>query len=130
MGLHPAPDKGLHFHADFERLFKDLWASNGDNISICYTGTRALKGDITRTGNRSAKGALNDLSSSVTRMYINTFRDGFRQICIDYLLGKCGVEAFFSVVRNGGGAGGAGGVEVELEMEDTGVSIPEEPVPS
>ena len=37
-----------------ERLceHKELWALNGDMLSIQYTGTEALKGDYTRTGKR------------------------------------------------------------------------------
>ena len=46
---------------------------------MCYrddipTGTAALKGDYTRTGERGVAGMMRDGVSSMTRMYINVFR--------------------------------------------------------
>ncbi|KAI8971677.1 SacI homology domain-containing protein, partial [Mycotypha africana] len=34
----------------FMHLFKNAWADNADGLSICYSGTGALKTDFTRTG--------------------------------------------------------------------------------
>jgi hypothetical protein len=36
----------------FDFAFNDSWANNGDMVSQIYAGTRALKGDFTRTGKR------------------------------------------------------------------------------
>ena len=53
-----------------------LWADNADAISRLYAGTPALKGDFTRTGKRTKRGALDDGLNSVTRFYLNNFLDG------------------------------------------------------
>ncbi|KAL5248924.1 hypothetical protein ACHWQZ_G017949 [Mnemiopsis leidyi] len=66
---------------------KLLWANNGDAISTQYAGTAALKGDYTRTGERGVAGMMRDGVSSVTRMYINLFRDTNRQAAIDIMQG-------------------------------------------
>ena len=73
---------------EFDQIFKQSWANNGDYLSHAYTGTGALKSDFTRTGNRSVGGIIRDASNSVTRMYINQFEDSFKQGVIDVLLGN------------------------------------------
>jgi SacI homology domain len=50
----------VEFPQAFAKLFKEIWADNGDAISRFYAGTNALKGDFTRTGKRRAKGVMND----------------------------------------------------------------------
>jgi len=35
-----------------------MWADHGDAISLQYSGTNALKGDLTRTGKRTVGGLL------------------------------------------------------------------------
>ena len=64
-----------------------LWADNADAMSRLYAGTPALKGDYTRTGQRTKKGALDDGVNSVQRYYLNNFMDADRQEGIDLLLG-------------------------------------------
>ena len=71
-----------------------LWADNADAISRLYAGTAALKGDFTRTGKRTRKGALDDGLNSVQRYYLNNFLDSDRQEGIDLLTGK---EVFSNV---------------------------------
>jgi hypothetical protein len=44
-----------------------------------YASSNALKGDFTRTGIRSWRGALSDGSSSLTRLLANATQDFFRQ---------------------------------------------------
>ncbi|KAH0786490.1 Phosphatidylinositide phosphatase SAC1 [Histomonas meleagridis] len=68
---------GLKFECDFE--FRGIWADNADEISLQYSGTKALKTDFTRTGKRTIKGALSDGVNSVQRFYINNCCDGTRQ---------------------------------------------------
>ncbi|EEB05068.1 inositol-polyphosphate 5-phosphatase [Schizosaccharomyces japonicus yFS275] len=70
------------------QIHSTIWANNGDALSRIYTGTGALKSSFTRKGKLSLAGALNDLSKSVGRMYINNFQDKGRQETIDTLLGK------------------------------------------
>ena len=65
-----------------------LWADNADAISRLYAGTVALKGDYTRTGQRTRKGALDDGLNSVQRYYLNNFLDADRQEGIDLLVGN------------------------------------------
>lgn len=62
-----------------------LWADNADLISRLYAGTVALKGDFTRTGKRTKKGALDDGMNSLQRYYFNNFLDADRQEGIDLL---------------------------------------------
>ena len=64
-----------------------LWADNADAISRLYAGTPALKGDFTRTGKRTRKGALDDGMNSLQRYYLNNFLDAARQEGMDLLVG-------------------------------------------
>lgn len=68
-----------------ETIFRNLWTDNGDQLSILYTGTKALKTDFTRTGKRTFKGALMDGKHSLQRYYINQFQDGYFQVLLLYL---------------------------------------------
>ncbi|KAF9333845.1 hypothetical protein BG006_003049 [Podila minutissima] len=94
LGIASFPDKSLSVYEDFENVFNNVWANNGDAISREYAGTSALKGDFTRTGKRNLQGMVNDATNSIARMYQNTFKDYFRQAAIDYLLGETDVNVF------------------------------------
>ena len=63
-----------------------LWADNADAISRLYAGTPALKGDFTRTGKRTKRGALDDGINSLQRYYLNNFIDADRQEGMDLLV--------------------------------------------
>jgi hypothetical protein len=65
-----------------------LWADNADAISRLYAGTPALKGDFTRTGQRTKRGALDDGMNSLTRYYLNNFADVDRQEGMDLMTGS------------------------------------------
>ena len=92
-----------------------VWADNGDRISFIYAGTGAIKADFTRTGSRTWMGLLNDGVNSVTRYYLNNFKDGIKQDSVNLLLGKYQVKQntkspfeqenqsniFFSVLKYG-----------------------------
>lgn len=68
---------------------RNLWADSGDAISILYAGTRALKADVTRTGQRDfVKGSIDDGLNSLTRYYLNNFTDGRKQDAYDLWSGK------------------------------------------
>ncbi|KAI9318070.1 SacI homology domain-containing protein [Dichotomocladium elegans] len=94
LGINEYPERGLKYYQDFERKFNHVWANNGDMISRMYAGTSALKGDFTRTGKRNFTGLMNDASNSLTRMYLNTVKDFWRQATIDYILGYHKIEIF------------------------------------
>ncbi|XP_022893525.1 phosphoinositide phosphatase SAC8 isoform X2 [Olea europaea var. sylvestris] len=74
------------FGEDFE-IFKTLWAEQGDEISLEYSGTLALKGDIVRYGRQTMGGLIKDGMSALSRYYLNNFQDGVRQDAIDLISG-------------------------------------------
>ena len=71
-----------------ESSHRYLWADNADAISRLYAGTPALKGDFTRTGQRTKRGALDDGMNSLQRYYLNNFIDADRQEGMDLLVGS------------------------------------------
>ncbi|KAL3630161.1 hypothetical protein CASFOL_023145 [Castilleja foliolosa] len=80
-------DETISRHPNLEERFKNLWANHGDDISIQYTSTPALKGDFVRRGQRTVQGILKDSFTSLLRYYLNNFCDGTRQDAIDLLQG-------------------------------------------
>ncbi|GER34872.1 phosphoinositide phosphatase family protein [Striga asiatica] len=80
-------DETIRRHPKLDESFKNLWANHGDDISIQYTGTPALKGDFVRIGQRTVLGMLKDGWSSLLRYYLNNFCDGTKQDAIDLLQG-------------------------------------------
>ncbi|CAM9801193.1 unnamed protein product [Ectocarpus sp. 4 AP-2014] len=60
---------------ELERRFRDVWGNNADEISMLYAGTPALKGDFTRTGQRTKMGLLQDGTNSAIRYVVNNFQD-------------------------------------------------------
>lgn len=73
---------------NFNLFFMSFWADNADAVSCAYSGTGALKTDYTRTGKRTKLGALKDLINSITRYYLNNYKDGYRQDSFDLFLGN------------------------------------------
>lgn len=65
-----------------------LWRENGNAISRSYTGTGALKSDITSGGKSGWAGFLSDASKSLSRLVQNNFQDRGKQTVIDTLLGS------------------------------------------
>ncbi|KAF8406705.1 hypothetical protein HHK36_008797 [Tetracentron sinense] len=80
-------DETIRSHPNFDGSFKILWANHGDEISIQYSGTPALKGDFVRFGQRTIQGILKDGWYSLSRYYLNNFCDGTKQDMIDLLQG-------------------------------------------
>ncbi|CAO1622646.1 unnamed protein product [Jaminaea pallidilutea] len=72
----------------FDFAFNDMWANNGDQISRIYAGSRALKGDFTRTGRRNWVGMFNDATNSVYRMIQGAVTDFWRQTVISFIYGE------------------------------------------
>jgi hypothetical protein len=73
---------------EVETHMRLMWADNGDQISVMYAGTPAIRGDHTRTGKTTMKGMLNDGLNALSRFYINNFEDGENQDALDILLEK------------------------------------------
>ncbi|KOS19072.1 Phosphoinositide phosphatase SAC1 [Escovopsis weberi] len=86
-GLMPAGSSFRDLDPDFEVLFRNIWADNADVISRAYSGTGAMKTDVTRTGTRTKLGVLEDGRIGLTRYFLNNFRDGPRQDSFDLFLG-------------------------------------------
>ena len=76
---------------------KVMWHENGNAISRQYTGTDALKGDVTKTGKREMTGFLRDGVNSLERRYFMAqFRDSILQCTIDVLTMGYSDEAGFN----------------------------------
>ncbi|KAK3987074.1 phosphoinositide phosphatase SAC1 [Cladorrhinum sp. PSN332] len=71
----------------FEFMFRNMWADNADVVSTSYSGTGAMKTDVTRTGKRTKAGAMQDGKVAVMRYCLNNFMDGPRQDAFDLFLG-------------------------------------------
>ncbi|KAJ4844537.1 GTPase activating protein (GAP) for Rho1p [Turnera subulata] len=80
-------EETISSHANFDDNFKILWANHGDDISIQYSGTPALKGDFVRCGQRTVQGIAKDGWNALARYYFNNFSDGTKQDAIDLLQG-------------------------------------------
>jgi len=85
-------------HSQLVQLFKCLWADNGDTISAQYSGTGALKRDITRTGKRTVRGLSDDGMNAIVRYCKNNFTDGDMQDAYNLFLGH-----FVPLCKSGGG---------------------------
>ncbi|KAK4833565.1 hypothetical protein QYF36_007355 [Acer negundo] len=72
--------------------FRTLWAEQGDEISIEYAGTHALKGDLVRYGKQTVSGMIKDGMSALSRYYLNNFHDGIRQDALDLISGHYAVN--------------------------------------
>ena len=72
----------------FKENFKDIWAENGDRISIQYAGTASTITTVTKTGGHNLKGIITHGVATVSRFYQGTFEDQFKQECFDIFLQK------------------------------------------
>lgn len=72
-----------------------VWAEHGDELSLEYAGTPALKGDLVRYGRQTMSGLIKDGISALSRYYINNFQDGIRQDALDLISGH------YSIRRDG-----------------------------
>lgn len=87
LGLLQRSEKFSTADPDFYFLFRNLWADNADTVSRSYSGTGAMKTDITRMGKRTNAGKLRDLNVAISRFWLNNFKDGPRQDAFDLFLG-------------------------------------------
>ncbi|XVE76569.1 hypothetical protein DITRI_Ditri12bG0184000 [Diplodiscus trichospermus] len=75
------------FAEDYAK-FRTMWAEQGDEISLEYAGTHALKGDLVRYGKQTVGGLIKDGISALSRYYLNNFQDGIRQDALDLVSGR------------------------------------------
>jgi hypothetical protein len=93
LGLLPRGARFADEDDAFELLFRNMWADNADVVSNAYSGTGAMKTDLTRLGKRTKGGAMQDGNVAVTRYWKNNFLDGPRQDAFDLFLGAYQVPA-------------------------------------
>ncbi|KAF3778627.1 Phosphoinositide phosphatase [Nymphaea thermarum] len=74
-------------HSDMLEKFKISWVEQGDDISLQYSGSHALKRDVVRYGKQTLPGLINDGLNSLSRYYLNNFHDGVRQDAMDLVSG-------------------------------------------
>jgi synaptojanin len=67
--------------------YKNLWADNGDSMSMHYAGTGSTTSNITRHGKQNIFGIFESMTKSVGRFIQSNFEDGIRQECIEILTG-------------------------------------------
>ncbi|KAH0723914.1 hypothetical protein KY290_005574 [Solanum tuberosum] len=79
------------FTEDFE-IFKTMWVEQGDEISLEYSGTHALKRDLVRYGKQTMTGLIKDGMSAISRYFLNNFQDGIRQDAADLISGRYSVN--------------------------------------
>ena len=72
----------------FKEKFKDIWAENGDEISIQYAGTPSTITTVTKTGGHGFLGLIQHGIATVSRLYKGSFEDYYKQECIDVFLQK------------------------------------------
>lgn len=87
MGVFTSSEQ-IQMHAEIFEMFKILWVDHGDEISLEYAGTHALKGDLVRYGRQTISGLIKDGMSSLARYYLNNFQDGIRQDALDLVSGR------------------------------------------
>ena len=73
---------------EFKEQFKNIWAENGDEISIQYAGTASTHTTVTKKGGHGLMGLIQHGIATVSRIYHGNFEDYFKQECIDILLQK------------------------------------------
>ncbi len=104
--------------------FRALWANNGDALSRQYAGTKALKGDYTRTGERNLSGMMKDGVNSASRYYLNQFKDAFRQAAIDVVVG-CEISSDEVIAMIDEAEADSKDAETESESEDVDSQVAE-----
>ncbi|CAL4930495.1 unnamed protein product [Urochloa decumbens] len=86
-------------------VFKKLWVEHGDELSLEYAGSYALKGDLVRYGRQTLPGLIKDGMSALSRYYLNNFHDGMRQDALDLISG------YYTVSQGSSSPFQAGGFE-------------------
>lgn len=66
--------------------FKEIWADNGDSISVSYTGTGATTSMVTRTGQKNINSIIDHQVKTISRFYYNIFTDKNKHQVIQTIL--------------------------------------------
>ncbi|RXH81819.1 hypothetical protein DVH24_036160 [Malus domestica] len=82
-GVLDSSERISMFAEDYQ-TFRALWVEQGDEISLEYAGTYALKGDLVRYGKQTFGGIIKDVSA-LSRNFLNNFQDGIRQDAMDLI---------------------------------------------
>ena len=80
----------------FKENFKDLWAKNGDDLSIQYAGTPSTITTVTKTGGHGLMGLIQHGFATAKRIYQGNVGDNFKQQYIDIFLQK-GISEHFNI---------------------------------
>ena len=80
----------------FKEKFKDLWAKNGDDLSIQYAGTPSTITTVTKTGGHGLMGLIQHGFATAKRIYQGNVGDNFKQQYIDIFLQK-GISEHFNI---------------------------------
>lgn len=78
--------------------FKEMWADNGDFISIQYAGTASTITTVTKNGKHGIMGLFQHGIVSISRFYQGSFEDTFKQKCIDMILKKDNLEILSKII--------------------------------
>jgi len=70
------------------KALQQLWRNNGNALSNFYTGSDALRDELSTKGKQNVFGKMNDLFKSASRMIQNKFTDKDKEKAINLLLGK------------------------------------------
>ena len=65
---------------DFDQLFRTIWVEHGDVLSVQYSGTPAIRTELTLFGKQTVAGQLRDLVNRGIRHCKTNFTDGFKQV--------------------------------------------------
>ena len=68
------------------KVFKAFWADNGNYISMQYAGTESTSTNVTLAGKKGIKGMFQHTNVTISRFFIGTFKDEYKQACIEALL--------------------------------------------
>ena len=68
------------------RALRLLWSRHGDDLSLAYAGSPALRGDVSRTGARTVLGVAADARVALARYARSKFSDGETQDAARFFL--------------------------------------------
>merc|ERR1712014_404636 len=80
----------------------DLWADQGDRISLQYTWAGSIMSTLLREGRKTSYGILEKGCIGLHRAYQASFQDAQRQECIDMFLGLHRTNAGLPCLRGKG----------------------------
>uniref|UniRef100_A0A7N0VES1 SAC domain-containing protein n=1 Tax=Kalanchoe fedtschenkoi TaxID=63787 RepID=A0A7N0VES1_KALFE len=85
-------EESISMFGEIYEKFLTMWVDQGDEISLEYAGTHALKRDMVRFGKQTFSGIIKDGMSALSRYYLNNFQDGVRQDAIDLIIGRYNIN--------------------------------------